>query len=97
MSVNQHCNHIECCILLATHLTSSSLLQDVREDEGEDGNKKNQIVRISRGGRSLSPDPDSFDEGENDMADLEARIKAANMPEEARKVSRLRWMGECRC
>nr|XP_045620946.1 lon protease homolog 2, peroxisomal-like [Procambarus clarkii] len=63
-------------------------LKDVREAGGEEGgNKANQIVHISRGGRNLSPDPDSLDDGENEVNELAAKINAANMPEEARKAS----------
>lgn len=64
------------------------LIQDVREAGAEEGgNKDNQIVHLSRGGRNLSPDPDSSDDGESDVAELETKIKAANMPEEARRVT----------
>ncbi|XP_071520012.1 lon protease homolog 2, peroxisomal-like [Panulirus ornatus] len=63
-------------------------LKDVREAGGEvEGNRDNQIVHLSRGSRNISPDPDSLDDGENDVAELETKIKAANMPEEARKVA----------
>lgn len=44
------------------------------------------MVRLSRGGRNLSPTQDVGEEGENDIADLEAKIEAAKMPEEASKV-----------
>nr|XP_053643962.1 lon protease homolog 2, peroxisomal-like [Cherax quadricarinatus] len=62
-------------------------LKDVREAGSEEGNKENRIVHISRGGRNLLPDPDSLDDSENEVAELEEKIKATNMPEEVRKAA----------
>ncbi|KAG7167137.1 Lon protease 2 peroxisomal-like 1, partial [Homarus americanus] len=62
-------------------------LKDVREAGAEEENKTNAILHVSRGGRNLAGDPDALDNEENDVAELEAKIKAANMPEEARRAS----------
>lgn len=59
----------------------------MREAAGDEtNNKENQIVKISRGGRNLSPDPEFDDEGEDGIAEFETKIKEANMPDDARKV-----------
>lgn len=61
--------------------------QEIQEDKsGEKINPSKQVMRLSRGGRNLSPMLDPSEEGESDISDLEARIEAANMPEEAAKV-----------
>nr|XP_027219203.1 lon protease homolog 2, peroxisomal-like [Penaeus vannamei] len=63
-------------------------LKDVREAAGDETNdKENQIVKISRGGRNLSPDPELDDDGEDGIAEFETKIKEANMPDEARKAA----------
>ncbi|XP_042883916.1 lon protease homolog 2, peroxisomal-like isoform X1 [Penaeus japonicus] len=63
-------------------------LKDVREAAGDEtGNKENQIVKISRGGRNLSPDPEFEDDGEDGIAEFETKIKEANMPDDARKAA----------
>ncbi|XP_050736763.1 lon protease homolog 2, peroxisomal-like isoform X2 [Eriocheir sinensis] len=58
------------------------------KDNGKTQNQKKQLVRLSRGGRNLSPAQDIGEEGENDIADLEAKIAAAKMPEEASKAAK---------
>lgn len=65
--------------------------------EDESGGKQNgdkQLVRLSRGGRNLSPAQDMSEEGESDITDLEARIAAAKMPEDASKVLMVTKLGE---
>lgn len=71
--------------LLLRHIQK---LKDIQEDKSEEKENKNlQVVRLSRGGRNLSPMLDPPDDGDNDITDLSERIKAANMPEEAAKAA----------
>lgn len=76
--------------LLLRHIQT---LQDVNEAQGdEDQEKKTRggIVRVTRGGRRLSPvgPLDSQDDEEDDITELETKIEEANMPEEALKAAR---------
>uniref|UniRef100_A0A0P4WCB3 Lon protease homolog n=1 Tax=Scylla olivacea TaxID=85551 RepID=A0A0P4WCB3_SCYOL len=71
--------------LLLRHIQK---LKDIQEDKSEEKEKKNvQMIRLSRGGRNLSPMLDPPDDGDNDITDLAERIKSANMPEEAAKAA----------
>lgn len=72
--------------LLLRHIEK---LKEIQEDKSGERTKPNQqLMRLSRGGRNLSPMLDPAEEGQSDIADLETRIEAANMPEEAAKAAK---------
>ncbi|KAK7081012.1 Lon protease-like protein 2, partial [Halocaridina rubra] len=63
-------------------------LKEDREMEEEEGTRKDrQIIRMTQGGRNLSSDPDALEDGVDDVSELEAKIKEANMPDHAKKAA----------
>ncbi|KAK4302257.1 hypothetical protein Pmani_025635 [Petrolisthes manimaculis] len=71
--------------LLLRHIQK---LKDVGEANVDEDNKREGVRVLQRGGRSLPPShPIPMEKGQNEMAELEARLKAANMPSEANKVA----------
>lgn len=64
------------------------VLQEVREANVEEGKKREGVRVLHRGGRGLPPSHSlPMEKGQNEMAELEARLKAAHLPPEANKVS----------
>lgn len=75
-------------IALSLLLRHIQKLEEDRQTLGEEtNNKSREIVKVTRGGRNLSPDLDSFDDSVDDITELETKIVEANMPEHARKAA----------
>ncbi|XP_066983478.1 lon protease homolog 2, peroxisomal-like isoform X2 [Macrobrachium rosenbergii] len=65
-------------------------IQKLKEDKetGDTGSRKDlKIVKMTRGGRGLSRDADSYEDDPNEIAELEAKIREANLPEHALKTA----------
>ncbi|XP_068211429.1 lon protease homolog 2, peroxisomal-like [Palaemon carinicauda] len=71
--------------LLLRHIQK---LKEDRESDDTRSRKDFKIVKVTRGGRGLSHDADSYEDDQNELAELEAKIKEANLPEHALKTAK---------